>query len=373
MTIKDLRTFSEFEVYIDYIKQNRKKSQLHPIAEQNLRILLSEICPESHPVNESNVDGGRVDLIYYFDSLSHTIHFEIFASYSTVIKDLRHLEQTNFDIQVAILIDKDIDSSVFKKYFREKPTNPFPFFNLSQIFIDTKIGDFKREIENLIKIFKNSLESPDTIKGVGEFRIISPSKEDLLDLDDIKYCITKLKKKHISPKSEKRALKDITNKLLDIAYIKTLREESKIVLKNLLKFLFDYMQGRGESTIISILEIVSWICRSEMQSTAKSIYYEYLVSLLDEKKRYSYLLETLFRFGHFHDRVFWLSTAIDEKNIDFINILTSDQNSLILFQQRLEIRDMLYEKLDMYEKDDEYQEIIKKIHFLLELLNDIKK
>lgn len=70
-----------------------------------MRILLKEIYLETYPMNESDVDGGIVDLICYFDALNHTIHFEIFASYSTVIKDLRLLEQSEFDIQVAILID----------------------------------------------------------------------------------------------------------------------------------------------------------------------------------------------------------------------------------------------------------------------------
>ena len=93
-----LRLFSNFEDYKDFVLSNRKEKLLHSFSEENMRILLKEVYPESHPVNESNVDGGRIDLIYYFDALGHTIHFEIFASYSTVIKDLRLLEQSEFDI-----------------------------------------------------------------------------------------------------------------------------------------------------------------------------------------------------------------------------------------------------------------------------------
>ena len=156
---EDLKTFLDFKIYTNYIKSTKKKNLLHSIAEQNLQIILRRICPESHPVNESNVNGGRVDLLYYFDSAGHSIHFEIFASYSNVIKDLRLLEQSEFDIQVAILIDDEIDPSVSKKYFREKPNNPFPFFNLSQIFMDTKIETFKQEISNLIKLFKLMMKS----------------------------------------------------------------------------------------------------------------------------------------------------------------------------------------------------------------------
>ncbi len=379
MTNEDLRIFSDFKVYKDYIKLNRKKNLLHSIAEQNLRIILKEICPESHPVNESNVNGGRVDLIYYFDSIGHSIHFEIFASYSTVIKDLRLLEQSMFDIQVAILIDNEIDPSVSKKYFKEKPTNPFPFFNLSQIFMETKIEDFKREIGNLIKTFKLSTKSEETRSGllttesVKRFRGFSPPKKDLLDLDDINYCVSKLKKNGITPKAEERILSDISNNLLDIVYIETLKEDSKITLHNLLEFLFDYLKGKGESTLIGVLKILTWISRSEMLNSAKSIYYDYLKSLLDEKKRHYDLLEILFRFRHFEDQILWISTAIDEKNIDFINILTGDLGSPKMKEQKSKIRDMLYEKLDTYEQNGESEEIIQKIHFLLEKLKNIKK
>jgi len=379
MTIEDLITFMDFKIYSNYIKSNRKKNLLHSIAEQNLQIILREICPETHLVNESNVNGGRVDLIYYFDSTGHSIHFEIFASYSTVIKDLRLLEQSGFDIQVAILIDNEIDPSVSKKYFKEKPTNPFPFFNLSQIFMDTKIENFKREVSNLIKAFKLSTKSkvlrsdlmPTEL--VKRFRGFSPPKKDLLDIDDINYSISKLKKDTVSLKTEERILKNISNNLSDIAYIETLKEKSKIALQNLLEFLFNYLQGKGESTLIGVLKILTWICRSEMLNEAKSIFYDFLKTLLDENQRHYELLEILFWFGHFEDRIHWLSIAIDEKNIDFIIILTGDLGSPKILEQKLKIRDMLYEKLDVYELDGDSQEIVQKINFLLEKLRNIKK
>ncbi len=379
MTNEDLNTFLDFKIYSNYIKSNRKKNLLHPIAERNLQIILKEVCPESHPVNESNINGGRVDLVYYFDSTGHSIHFEIFASYSTVMKDLRLLEQSEFDIQVAILIDNEIDTSVSKKYFKEKPTNPFPFFNLSQIFMDNKIETFKREISNLIKTFKLSMKS-EVLRSdlmptelVKRFRGFSPPKKDLLDLDDINYSISKLKKDTVSLKTEERILKDISDNLSDIAYIETLKEESIITLQNLLEFLFDYLQGKGESTLIGVLKILTWICRSEMLNEAKTIYYVYLKTLLDENKRYYDLLEILFWFGHYEDRIHWLSTAIDEKNLDFINILTGDLGSPKLLEHKLKIRDMLYEKLDIYELDGDNQEVVQKINFLLQKLRNIKK
>lgn len=377
MTNEDLDTFLDFNIYSNHIKSNRKKNLLHSIAERNIQIILKDVCPESHPVNESNVNGGRVDLIYYFDSIGHSIHFEIFTSYSTVIKDLRLLEQSEFDIQVAILIDDEIDPSVSKKYFREKPINPFPFFNLNQIFMDNKIETFKREISNLIKTFKLSMKSEVVgsdlmpTRLVKSFRVFSPSKKDLLDLDDINYSIAKLKKDTVSPKAEERILKDISNNLSDIAYIETLKEDSKITLNNLLEFLLDYLQSKGETTLIGVLEILTWLCRSEMLNEAKSIYHNFIKTLFDENRRYYELLEILFWFGHFEDRVHWLSMAIDEKDLNFINILTGDLGSPNFREQKLKIRDMLYEKLDIYELDSVSQEIVQKINFLLEGLRNI--
>ncbi|MCP6718690.1 MAG: hypothetical protein KJI71_00475 [Patescibacteria group bacterium] len=377
MTNEDLDTFLDFNIYSNHIKSNRKKNLLHSIAERNLQIILKDVCPEYHPVNESNVNGGRVDLIYYFDSIGHSIHFEIFTSYSTVIKDLRLLEQSEFDIRVAILIDDEIDPSISKKYFREKPINPFPFFNLNQIFMDNKIETFKREISNLIKTFKLSMKSEVVgsdlmpTRLVKSFRVFSPSKKDLLDLDDINYSIAKLNKGAVSPKAEERILKDISNNLSDIAYIETLKEDSKITLNNLLEFLLDYLQGKGETTLIGVLEILTWLCRSEMLNEAKSIYHNFIKTLFDENKRYYELLEILFWFGHFEDRVHWLSMAIDEKDLNFINILTGDLGSPNFREQKLKIRDMLYERLDIYELDSDSLEIVQKINFLLEGLRNI--
>jgi len=368
--------FLDFNEYIEYIKQNRKK--LHTIAEQNLRIILKEICPETHPVSEINKDGRRVDLIFFFDSNGHSIHFEIIASSGQVDNNSLSLERSSSDIQVALLIDGEIDPRVSTKYFRVNQDR-FIHFNLSYIFMSSKIEDFKHNIVNIIKKFKLSMKSEVQnskllqSRLVNRFRGYNPSKKDLLDLNDIKHNISKLKSKNLTPKDEERILKDISFSLSDIAYIETLKEESKKTLNNLLEFLYDFLLCKEDPTLNGVLKVLTWICRSEMLNTAKSIYYEYLVSLLDKKKRSYDLLEILFSFRHFEDRVLWLSTAIDEKNIDFINILSGDLGTPKLYEQKFEIRDMLYEKLDFYEQDGESQEIVQKINFLLQKLRNIKK
>ena len=228
---------------------------------------------------------------------------------------------------------------------------------------------------HITKIKGEKVTSSDLImtESVKRFRGFSPSKKDLLDIDDINYCVSKLKKKGITPKAEERILSDISNNVLDIVYIETLKEDSKIALHNLLEFLFNYLKGKGESTLTGVLKILTWICRSEMLNSVKSIYYGYLKSLLDEKKRHYDLLEILFRFGHFEDQILWISTAIDERNIDFINILTGDLGSPKMKEQKSKIRDMLYEKLDIYEQNGKSEEIVQKINFLLEKLKNIKK
>lgn len=236
--------------------------------------------------------------------------------------------------------------------------------NNEQIYTIKVVRKMKKEHENIIS------NRPMT-ESVRRFSGFSPSKKDLLDLDDINYCLSKLKKNDITPIAEERILSDISNDLSDISYIETLREESKSTLQNLLEFLFDYLKGKGETTLIGVLKILTWICRSEMLNSAKSIFYDYLKSLLDEKKRHYDLLEILFRFGHFEDRILWISTAIDEKNIDFINILTSDLGSPKLKKQKSKLRDILYEKLDTYEQNGESEEIVQKIHYLLEKLKNI--
>lgn len=147
-----IKLFLDFEEYKDFVLSNRQKNKLHPLAEPNLQYILKEIYPESHPISEINVDGGRVDLLFYFSPL-HSIHFEIFASEGQVNKDTLLLIRSPSDIQIAILIDDEIDSRVSKKFFRTNPDS-FIHFNLSQIFMESKINDFKREIGNIIKCFQ---------------------------------------------------------------------------------------------------------------------------------------------------------------------------------------------------------------------------
>lgn len=206
MANDQLRLFSDFEDYRVFVLSNRKKKMLHSLSEENMRILLKKIYPESHPVTECNINGGRVDLIYYFDALGHTIHFEIFASYYTVINDLRLLEQSEFDIKVGILIDDDIDPSVSKKYFRKRPTKPFPFLNLSQIFMGSKIDDFQRDVVKIINAFqlrpdsditdlrKSFLRCYESIRKLCYFRFDLEKYENLNHKDEIEKSLTLLNK-----------------------------------------------------------------------------------------------------------------------------------------------------------------------------------
>jgi len=244
MTIDKLILFPNFKDYTDYFTPGSwEKKHLHSIAEQNLRIILKEIYPESHPVNEINVDGGRGDLIYYFDSEGHSIHFEIFASYGTVIKDLRLLEQSEFNIQVAILIDEEIDPSVSKKYFREKPINPFPCFNLSQIFIESKIDDFKREIGNIIKTFQLKPQSIDL-------------KTAQLFFNKLCALILKIYKKEISYSETSKILKDLQQsrekKVFDITIIRN--QENNSIKLEILEKIYSLELISNDSKIKKILK-----------------------------------------------------------------------------------------------------------------------
>lgn len=181
-----LITFSNFEKVKDYIISIRSNKMLHSITEANLKILLNEIFPDAHPISEANVNGGRIDLIYYIPPLNESIHFEIFATESQVINDLRLLEQSKSKIKISILIDKEIDLNVSEKYFKKRPSNPFPSINLSNLFLESKVINFKNE---LAKILDNSFLN----NNIKLNNIFTPLREEYLKTRKNKLSISKLK------------------------------------------------------------------------------------------------------------------------------------------------------------------------------------
>jgi len=179
----------------EYILENRSKKKLHSIAEKNLKILLKEVNPNSFPVSEISVDGGRVDLKYYLPPLNKNIHFEIFASKTRVPQDLRLLEQSKSEVQITILIDKEIDPSVSSEYFRKRPINPFPSINLSELFVESKLNDFKSKIKDIIKNFQEKEEIKE-----GSLSIEIPPVQRFRGNEN-KYLFFRIKLKNISKKT----------------------------------------------------------------------------------------------------------------------------------------------------------------------------
>ncbi|MEJ2251966.1 MAG: hypothetical protein P8Y97_20185 [Candidatus Lokiarchaeota archaeon] len=113
---------------------------------------MSSLFPGTTPVGEINVNGGREDLNFFIPPSNKKLHFEIFASSSQVPQDLRLLENSKSDLQIAILIDKEIDSRISELFYRKKPAKPFPSFYLSELFLEQRIRKFKIEVKKLVEI-----------------------------------------------------------------------------------------------------------------------------------------------------------------------------------------------------------------------------
>jgi hypothetical protein len=122
----------DLELYIESIKQIKRKNELHPRVEERLSELLTKIYPEDRPVSEvSGVLGGRNDLIL-FSFTGRRIVFELFFSPTQVAQDLRLLEQSNAEIKIAVLLDDEINPKLSTEYFRKKPEH-FPYIWLKWI------------------------------------------------------------------------------------------------------------------------------------------------------------------------------------------------------------------------------------------------
>lgn len=147
---KESVRYSNFKEFKYEILKIRKERKLHSISEENLKNILLEIYPGTYSVCETNVNGGREDLNFFIPPLNYKVHFEIFASKSQVPQDLRLLENSKSDLQIAIIIDKEIDPKVIEEYYRKKPDNPFICFKLSELFLEESIEEFKDTLKEKI-------------------------------------------------------------------------------------------------------------------------------------------------------------------------------------------------------------------------------
>jgi hypothetical protein len=121
------------------ISQWRKTKQLHTVVEDRLTMLISKISSDYHPVKEPvGLAGGRNDLMV-FEFSSKKVLFEIFATRSQVSRDLRILDKTKSDKKVAIIIDKEVDSSVFEMFVKENPEDNYPFMFIGELFEEPPI------------------------------------------------------------------------------------------------------------------------------------------------------------------------------------------------------------------------------------------
>jgi hypothetical protein len=123
-----------FDAFINLTKSAKGRNRLHGLVEERLASLLTRMYPDALAVPEvSGVLGGRNDLIQFFFN-GRRVVFELFFSPSQVPQDLRLLEQSQADVMIAILLDKQVDPRLATEFFRKKP-NAFPFLWLSRVML----------------------------------------------------------------------------------------------------------------------------------------------------------------------------------------------------------------------------------------------
>ncbi|MEW5985667.1 MAG: hypothetical protein AB1791_03440 [Chloroflexota bacterium] len=117
-----------------WILEQRQARKLHAAVEDRLTKLVSKIAPDYHPIKEPvGLAGGRNDLML-FEFSGRKILFEIFATRSQVSRDLRILDKTDADVKIAIIIDKEVDASVFEAFVKESPEDNYPFLFIGELF-----------------------------------------------------------------------------------------------------------------------------------------------------------------------------------------------------------------------------------------------
>jgi hypothetical protein len=141
--------FGSRDEYINWVRELRKRKELHPEVEKRLAGLLSGIVPDYHPVAEPlGLAGGRNDLML-FEFSGRKALFEIFGTASQVSRDLRILDKTKADRKVAVIIDKDVDGAVFDRFLKENPEDNYPFLFVGELYEDPPI-DVSLKLRQLV-------------------------------------------------------------------------------------------------------------------------------------------------------------------------------------------------------------------------------
>ncbi len=184
----------EFE---DWVLKERKAKRLHGIVEDRLVEIIAKIFPDYHPIKEAQgLAGGRNDLLL-FEFNGRKVLFEVFASHTQVTRDLRILDKTKADVKIAVLIDKDIDSRIIDKFFKENPEENYPFIFIGELFKESKINSCALKLNELISgeeeaIFQRVLNQK--VKRTNFLNICKKEGIDILSSDDVKHNDVTFKK-----------------------------------------------------------------------------------------------------------------------------------------------------------------------------------
>lgn len=115
------------------MRRLRKERRFHTYLQTRLSDLCSELFPGLHPIREiQGLAGGRNDLMF-FEFNGRKVLIEIFGTRSQVSRDLRLLDNTQADVKMAVIIDKEVDPRVFEQFLRENPERNYPFIFASEV------------------------------------------------------------------------------------------------------------------------------------------------------------------------------------------------------------------------------------------------
>ncbi len=128
--------------------------------EEKSKTFFEEVLPGSVVLLErGSITSGRPDACIY-EWNGKSIYVEIIATKGNVYRDLVNLLNSEADISIAVLIDKEIDESV-QLEFHSKSKNKFPWFNISEFLLEAKRGKALNKLQELLETKKNFVEEAD--------------------------------------------------------------------------------------------------------------------------------------------------------------------------------------------------------------------
>lgn len=216
------------------------------------------------------------------------------------------------------------------------------------------------------KFLKDVAVSGELMKREEEPPLISfvtdKSAEEPFDSELVSNYVDILSTTNPSSRNEDFLFQKIRSETYKVYHQGKIDEESLPAVENLIEFAYELIKARGDEVMESVLDALYPFTRApETLELMKDKCYEYFKELFEKGDRRKDLVKILDTCGYFGDRMDEILKAIENKEKDVLDVLTSGLNLEETKDRKYELIKQLVVKTNDLDPDDD-RVIIDKVH-----------